>query len=866
METARIAKTAVSAAVYSIDKPYDYLIPDALAEQARPGVRVVIPFGNGNRACEGIILAVGDGEKYQGLKAISEVLDPEPVLDGADISLALWMARRYFCTAYDAFRVILPAGLWYRTREIWRLLDSNKNNKNGTDQDAEDLNLLDLNNLNAENDKDNVKNAEDIENSEDISDKNIKKYSNKDNKTARAILEYIRERKGRAEWEKIKILFGEVRRILNKLEEAGILKHETESRRQGGDRVHKAIELALPSEDALALADMKRRRSPARLEVVRFLAVSSGRASWADVRYYTGADSAILRGMEKDGLIIITEENDADLDIDNNNLNNSPEEIVLNSEQENAYNKIYDLIEKKRAAAVLLRGVTGSGKTLIYLKLAEEVLKSGGNIMILVPEIILTPRMIREFRARFGADVVLLHSSLRVSERYAQWKRVKTGEARIVLGTRSAIFAPLRNLRLIVLDEEQEDSYQSEQPPRYHAREIAKYLCAREKAVLVSGSATPSIETAWQAEQGVFKKILIQERYNQKNLPKVIISDLKKELRSGNPGLIGAELRYELEENLKRGEQSILLLNRRGSNKMFLCGECGYIPVCPRCSAALTYHTANRRMMCHYCGYSQWEIESCPQCGGAMKHVGTGTQKVEAELNKIFPEAGVLRMDSDSASGRHEELLKKFEREKIAILLGTQMVAKGLDYENVTLAGVLLADQALYIDHYRAAERTFDLLTQVTGRAGRGDKPGRAVIQTYTPENDIIQSAAAQDYEKFYAIEIRMRELRRYPPFADLFRLTVSGLEEERVRKAAADIRDILLRRSADLDLLDANPEVLGPAPAPVLKINYRFQYRILLIAKDQRPVRNLLSWLLKNFAKDKANRGLYLSVFRNGT
>ncbi len=819
-EIVGIAKTAVSAAVYSIDKAYDYLIPEVWKDQIRPGMRVMIPFGRGNRACEGMILAVGTGKKYQGLKAVSGILDPEPILDGENIKLALWMARRYFCTVYDALRVMLPAGLWYQAREIWCLTEKaeipDENQDGGMD------------------------------------------------KREREILNYIRERnRRRAEWEKLKVLFGEIRPVLRGLEQKGYLKRETESRRKGGDRFRKIIELALPAEDALALADMKRRRSPVRLEAIRFLYASGGRASWQDVKYYTGADSVILRKMEKEGLIAITDEEDR-VDPDDRGSQEAPE-IVLNSEQRAAYDYICNLLNQDQASAVLLRGVTGSGKTLIYLKLVQKVLESGENAMILVPEIILTPRMIREFRAYFGADVVLLHSSLRVSERYAQWKKVRTGQARVVLGTRSAIFAPLRNLGLIVLDEEQEDSYQSEQPPRYHAREIAKYLCARERAVLVLGSATPSIETAWQAEQGILKKIAIYQRYNGRELPKVIISDLRKELRSGNSGLIGADLRRELEENIKRGEQSILLLNRRGSNKMFLCGECGYTPECPRCSVPLTYHEANRRMMCHYCGYSRWEIESCPECGGKMKRVGTGTQKIEAELRNLFPEAGILRMDSDSATGRHEELLKKFETEKIAILLGTQMVAKGLDYENVTLAGVLLADQLLYLDHYKAAERTFNLLTQVTGRAGRGGKTGRAVIQTYAPENDVIQSAAAQDYDQFYQNEIRMRELRRYPPFADLFSFMISGLEEERVRRAAVGIRDILFQERKKPGLFSLQPEILGPAPALILKINHRFRYRVLLIAKNEKPARDLSSWILRNFARDKANKGLNLSVFCDG-
>ena len=339
--------------------------------------------------------------------------------------------------------------------------------------------------------------------------------------------------------------------------------------------------------------------------------------------------------------------------------------------------------------------------------------------MILVPEIALTPQMMNKFSSYFGDKVVMLHSALRLSERYDQWKRIRRGDVDVVLGTRSAVFAPLDDLGMIILDEEQEDSYQSENQPRYHARDVAKFLCTQHGAALVLGSATPSVETTFQAQRGVYQKLALRTRFNRQPLPRVLIADLRDEVRGGNSGSISAPLRRELEENLRRGEQSILFLNRRGSSRMLLCGECGAVPECPRCSVPLTYHSANGRLMCHYCGHSQRARETCEDCGGLMKHVGAGTQKVEEELHELFPEAGVLRMDADTVSGNHERLLNQFEKERIPILLGTQMVAKGLDFENVTLVGVLAADLGLYLDNYRAAERTFSLLTQVVGRAGR---------------------------------------------------------------------------------------------------------------------------------------------------
>ncbi len=815
METAEIVKVAVSAAPYSIDRPYDYLVPAPLLNAAVPGVRVTVPFGRGNRESEGIILARGTGEKLPGLKPLAAVLDREPVLDGAGIALALWMRQRYFCTLFEAVKTILPAGLWYRLREVWCLAD-------GLDREA----ALAL--------------------SEAV-------------KGAGPVVDVLLANGGRAELEELKAACGEdVPTVLKALKKAGVLNCETAAKRKISDKTRRMAELAVSAEDALALTEPRKRSAPMRYEVVRLLA-STGRTAAADVCYFTGASMQTLKGLEKSGLLTFSEEEALRVPPPRQVEPGPP--IVLNDEQQAALDDILALRHTGRAEAILLQGVTGSGKTQVYLRLVQEILAAGKTAMVLVPEIVLTPQMMRRFTSYFGEKVAMLHSALRMTERYDQWKRIRRGEVQVVLGTRSAIFAPLPDLGLVILDEEQEGSYQSENPPRYHTRDIAKYLCARDKALLVLGSATPTVETAWAAEQGTYHKALLRKRYNEQALPRVLIADLREEIKSGNSGLIGTDLRRELEENLRRGEQSILFLNRRGSSRMLLCGECGYVPECPRCSVALTYHSANGRLMCHYCNHSERAYETCPQCGGRMKHVGVGTQKVEEELRDLFPEAGILRMDADTVSGGHEAILSRFEQERIPILLGTQMVAKGLDFENVTLVGVLQADLSLYVDNYRAAERTFSLLTQVVGRAGRGGREGRAVIQTYTPGNDVIQCAARQDYESFYENEVRMRRLRRCPPFADLFTFTVSGPDEGCVLRAAAAVRETLRRLCAVPELSAGEPEVLGPAPAPVLKLNNRFRYRCLLVGRNDKPTRDRVSQLLKDFANDRANRGLNIFV-----
>ena len=816
METADMVKVAVSAAPYSIDKPYSYLVPDALAAAAVPGVRVMVPFGRGNKESEGLILARVQEPKLPGSKAIRQILDPEPVLDKAGIDLALWMRGRYFCTVFEAVKTILPAGLWYGLREIWSLAMEPETARSAAVGIPGAWPVLDL----------------------------------------------LEKQGGKADIRVLRDALGDgAEKPLKAMKKAEILTCETDAKRKIADKSHRMVELAVNTEDAYALTEPKRRSAPARYEVVNFLA-TAGRTPAAEVSYYTGASSRTLKTMEKAGLIAFSEEEE--LRVPSLDDVEPGPEIVLNEEQQRAFEEILGRVQAAKPSVTLLHGVTGSGKTQVYLRLVQETLALGKTAMVLVPEIVLTPQMMRKFSSYFGSRVAMLHSSLKMTERYDQWKRIRRGEVDVVLGTRSALFAPLKNLGLIIMDEEQEGSYQSENVPRYDAREVAKYLCVREKAALVFGSATPTVETAWAVEQGSYQKALLRRRYNENALPEVLIADLRQEILNGNPGLISTPLRQELEKNLAAGEQSILFLNRRGSSRMLLCGECGYVPQCPRCSTAMTYHSANGRLMCHYCGHSEPAADTCPECGGWMKHVGAGTQKVEEELRELFPEAGILRMDADTTAGGHEEILQTFERERVPILLGTQMVAKGLDFENVTLVGVLSADISLYVDNYRAAERTFSLLTQVVGRAGRGGKTGRAVIQTYTPGNDVIRCAARQDYDAFYESEIRMRRLRRYPPFADLFTVTVSGTEEGRVLRAAVSVRETLRQLCRRPELAAEEPEVLGPAPAPVVKVNNRFRYRCTLVGKNDKATREMLAWLQKDFAKDSANRGMNLFVDHN--
>lgn len=747
MSEATVAKIAVSAATYWLDKPYDYLIPAELRGRIVPGVRVTVPFSRGNRRSEGIVLGVSDSSDFDKLKPIESVLDSTPVLTASQIKLALWMHDRLFCTVYDAVKTILPVGFWFKA----------------------------------------------------------------------------------------------------------------DGARKVNDKTREMISLAVDAEEAFALAQAKRRKAPMQAELLELLC-SVGRVSAHEAQYFTGASRQSLKALVNAGLVQTDfEEVFRRPEIWTGDIQALP---VLNDAQRAVYRGLNELLNDSSAEAALLCGVTGSGKTSVYIRLIDDVLKAGKSAILLVPEISLTPQMIRTFSGYFGNSVAVLHSSLSIGERYDEWKRAKNGEARLVIGTRSAVFAPFEDLGLIIIDEEQEESYKSEHSPRYHARDIAKYRCAKTDSLLLLGSATPDLESRYAAETGKYKYFELHERYNEMQLPAVSIVDMKSELRSGNGGNISVRLQNELGENLERGEQSILFINRRGANKLISCGECGHIYKCPNCSVALTYHSSNRRLMCHYCGYSRKPDPFCPDCGGLLTFIGAGTQLIEEELKQLFPDAGVIRMDTDTvkAAGNHETLLERFRKDKIPIMVGTQMVTKGLNFENVTLIGVLSADQSLYCGDYRSGERTFSLITQVVGRSGRGNKPGRAVIQTFTPQNEIIRLAAAQDYDGFYHSEIRLRRLQHTPPFADIISITASGAEESAVLKCCSDIHSILaasVRSRPDVN-------ILGPAPLPVVKVNNRYRYRVNLSCRADKEMRELVSAVLIKLNSSGKYRGVSIFADNN--
>ncbi len=811
-----IGKIAVSAANFAIDKPYSYRIPEGM--RVLPGMRVQLPFGRANKRTEGVVLTLEAGEET-GLKAIERCLDEQPLLSDRQLRLAAFMRERYFCTFYDAIRAMLPAGLWFQSRQSFSLTEDRS-----------------------------------------WKEKTIRREK------AREVLTLLEDLGGSAEEKALRDLIPEETAFQDVIaylaRKKWIIAH-TDFLRKVGDRTEKIATLASSPEEAMEFAS-RRPKSALMQKSVLELLCSVGSVSVKELCYFTGASTATVNRLEKLGYLTLTERpvlrcreiRPARLD--------GP--LVLNDQQQACFAGLKNQMEGPQPGIALLYGVTGSGKTSVYIKLIREALDQGKSAMLLVPEIALTPQLLGLMAAYFADQVAVLHSSLSAAERYDQWKRVRSGEARVVVGTRSAVFAPC-DPGLIILDEEQEHSYKSENSPRYDAREVAIWRGAKENALVLLGSATPSVESMYRAKQGVYRLYTLSQRFGGRPLPEVEIVDVRQELKLGNDLSLSVPLRHRIIETRDAGKQTILLLNRRGASRALVCVDCRETPECPRCSIRLTYHSANHRLMCHYCGHSQPAPERCPSCGGPLKTLGTGTQKVQEELEFLFPEMPTSRMDADtvSAVNTHEKILDTFQKEKIPLLLGTQMVAKGLNLPDVTLVGVLDADLSLYTGGYRAGETTFNMLTQVVGRAGRGDAPGRAVIQTLVPEHQVIRLAADQDYDGFYNLEIQLRQVQSAPPFGDIATVTVTGQEETAVLRGTAKLRDSLNACLRQQPYTQEHCTLLGPAPCVVPKINYNFRYQLTLRCTMTRNLRLLLAHLLRQFSQDKANRGVSAFVDING-
>ncbi len=805
MRYSAIAKVVVDKTVYRFDKPFDYLIPENLLSSCSVGSRVTVPFGRGNTKRMGLILEIcnevcDNKESIKNIKSILSVIDEKPLLSDEMLSIIKWLKANTFCTYFDAVKTILPFGLNYKIVPVLKI--------------AEDIRCDILAGLSRE---------------------------------ANSVVTFLRKKPDGADKTAVCSALGlePDANCFNELKSSGVVIFLEKAKKNMKDPTLSMARLNCSKEDLPALTKKQ--------QAVVDLLFDVGSAGVKEITYFTGVTTSVIKALEKKHIIEI-------YDMPYNKYGGSSDistvvkdDISLTDEQQKAFDVLCENFKKESANTSLLFGVTGSGKTNVFMKMADEAVKCGKSVIVMVPEISLTPQTISKFCKRYGNKVAVFHSAMPLGKRTEEWKKAESGEAVVAVGTRSAVFAPLKNLGLIVMDEEQEHTYKSEKNPRFHARDVAKLRCAINNASLILASATPSVESYCLAKSGKYSLVTLKNRYGNSVLPDVITVDMQREISSGNTGVLSRMLADEIIETLNEKKQAILLLNRRGHNTFISCPSCGHVFSCPNCSISLTYHSANHRMMCHYCGASAPIPAECPVCKNKnLRFSGAGTQRADEEIKQLFPDARVARLDADTTMRRDsfEKTLSAFANGEYDILLGTQMVAKGLDFPNVVLVGVLSADQSMYSDDFRSYEQTFSLLTQVIGRSGRGDFPGKAIVQTFFPENNIISLACNQDYECFFDQEIMTRKLMIYPPYCDIVLIGITAASKDFAEKSAALFFKLITSNVDD----SIKMIILGPSAASIPKVSGKYRQRIIIKTKNNNHFRAFLDSVLSEFYKNCKN------------
>jgi len=731
-----VATVAVEKTFFNLDSDYDYYVPDDLISYIKVGMMVKVPFGNGNKVRDGVVVKLYTAINSD-LKEIISISETAPVLGEEMVSLALWLKERCFCTTFDCLKQMLPKGL------------------------------------------------------------------------------------GRV-----------------------------------ADSTSRMATLLINNEDDLPKLTPKQR------SVVNLL-FDIGTASVNEICEFCSVGIGVLKNLEKYGVISIFNMEKYRTPYGVFSFDRDTSQIELTPEQERAYETYADMLNHDGGTGLLF-GVTGSGKTQVYLKLIDKALSDGKDAIVLIPEIGLTSQALSIFHRRYGDKVAVFHSGLSLGERNDEYKRADRGEAKIAVGTRSAVFAPLHNLGLIIIDEEQENTYKSEQTPRYHAKDVANFRCKYNKALLLLTSATPSLESYSNAVNGKYTLCEMTERFGDAKLPEVIVVDMKTEMKNGNKSPISSRLRELIQNTLDNNKQAILLINRRGYNTFIACNDCGHVITCPNCSISLTYHSYNNKLTCHYCGYTKGLDLNCPECNSKnIRYSGYGTQRIEDDLLALFPAARITRMDADTTTAKfsHDKILNAFSNHEYDILIGTQMVAKGLDFPDVTLVGIINADNSLYNENYNSGEKSFDLITQMIGRSGRRDNSGMAVIQTINPYNQYLEYSATQDYKAFFKNEIALRKSLIYPPYCDIISVSFIGENENTVALCAKTFLDILKKLNSD------NKEkliVLGPSPAKISKLNSQYRYRLSVKCKNSKNIRILFNNILKRIHKMKEYKDISVTADLN--
>lgn len=797
-----IASVIVDVPAKQTDRAFDYKIPSHLKGVIFPGMRVVVPFGP--RKIQGFVTGLKAESDFQQLKSILEPMDLNPVLNQELLNLGEWLTEKTLCYKISAFQAMLPAALKAKYEKKLVMAEN-------ADRKLLPEKVCTL-----------FQNAEEITWDDAVKGGALPLLQKE---ASNGNIEIIYQVKERVKKKKVKQVFA-----------------------------------AAPSKELADYLQNLPGNAIKQKEVLEYFLQEEGSVDQKELFSLLGITSSTLKGLLQKGLLC-----QKDVEIYRNPFGDREfertEPLSLTDGQRKAIIPILNSIEDNRHETFLFYGVTGSGKTEVYLQSIQRVLEDGKEAIVLVPEISLTPQMVKRFKGRFGDQVAVMHSGLSAGEKYDEWRKIQRKEVKVVVGARSAIFAPFENLGIIIIDEEHETSYKQEENPRYHARDVAIKRAENHNCPVVLGSATPSLESFARAQKGVYHLLTLENRMNNQALPAVDIIDMREELREGNRSMFSRKLLEKIKDRLGKKEQIVLFLNKRGHSSFVMCRDCGYVINCPHCDISLTYHRYNQQMKCHYCGYEALVPNACPECESEhIRYFGTGTQKVEEELAKILPEAKVIRMDVDTTSrkGAHEKLLDQFQEGHADILLGTQMIAKGLDFPNITLVGVLSADTMLHLPDFRSSEKTFQLLTQVSGRAGRHELEGEVIIQTYTPEHYSIELAGEQDYDKFYDREMMVRKIHRYPPYFYISLVTVSHEELMKAVSVTEKITQYIQSK------LSAESIVLGPVASPIPRINNRYRYQCLIKYKREPELGQTLKKILDNYQQEISAGGLTVSIDLN--
>ncbi|WP_028392905.1 primosomal protein N' [Bacillus cihuensis] len=796
-----IATVIVDVPAKQTDREFDYMIPDKWVHIIQPGMRVIVPFGP--RMVQGFVTSLKEKSQWKKLRSIKEPMDIDPVLNDELLALGDWLTEETLCYKISAFQAMLPSAMKAKYEKIIKINDQQRNQ-------------------------------------------------------VHPIILQMMENKDALSWKEV--IEGDMASLFQKEVRNGHLEVLYYVKNRNNKKTMRMIIPALNKEGLIQVKKSLPKTAKKQHDILDFFIETPKKVFLKELLDITHASNGTVKALiDKEILVESNEEVYRD-PYENRTFAKKPF-FKLTDEQAIAIAPIKESIKNDRHDVFLLYGVTGSGKTEIYLQAIDDVIKKGGEAIMLVPEISLTPQTVKRFKERFGEQVAVMHSGLSIGEKYDEWRKIHRKEVKVVVGARSAVFAPFENLGIIIIDEEHESSYKQEETVRYHARDVAIQRAKFHNCSVILGSATPTLESFARAQKNVYKLLTLSKRMNDHALPAVEIVDMREELRNGNRSMFSQILFTKLQDRLEKKQQTVLMLNKRGHSSFVMCRSCGYVANCPNCEISLTYHRSNHSLKCHYCGHEESMLADCPECESEhIRFFGTGTQKVEEELAKILPEAKVIRMDVDTTTrkGSHERLLQAFGEGKADILLGTQMIAKGLDFPNITLVGVLSADTMLHLPDFRSSEKTFQLLTQVSGRAGRHELTGEVVIQTYTPEHYSIELSGQQDYYTFYLREMIIRRTNHYPPYYYIALVTVS--HEDLMTAVSVTEKISTFMRNG----LSEGALILGPSASPISRINNRYRYQCLIKYKREPKLRQCFKTIIDHYQQELAQQHLNISIDLN--